>query len=566
MGVLGLGSLKIANYKCFGEEPQGFEELKPINLLIGRNNSGKSSVLDCLRFATEGFPTLPGQLLHKGKEASLIFEMPLPETVLRELYQERTSGGNITGNHWEYGASLVGLPVVVRDKGNKQKELVKKPDTLKAPTGPQAPFEAELAKRIPSPVLGNKIFSHLLAERNVAPEIESDPISIAGNGSGVTNAIHQFLNHAKYPREVIDQQLLRELNVIVGANSAFSKIHARKIESNYWEIFLEEENKGSIALSQTGSGFKTVLLVLAFIHLLPRLKARLIRDYVFAFEELENNLHPAMHRRLLSYIRQQAVDHGATFVLTTHSNVAIDAFSRDKEAQIIHVSHDRSAAKVNRVSTYVEHKGILDDLDVRASDLLQSNGVVWVEGPSDRIYLNRWIELWTEGALREGTHYQIVFYGGRLLAHLDVSPPCEVSQTVQLLRVNRNAAVVIDSDRDSATATLNETKTRILEEIQKIDGFSWVTEGREIEHYIPAAVLQQRLGLASIPAMPMYKGFGDLLEELVDGQRRHFERNKPLFAETVIPMLSLAALKATMDLDARMTELCSLIRRWNGMH
>ena len=33
---------------------------------------------------------------------------------------------------------------------------------------------------------------------------------------------------------------------------------------------------------------------------------------------------------------------------------------------------------------------MLNDLDVRASDLLQSNGIIWVEGPSDRIYIKRW--------------------------------------------------------------------------------------------------------------------------------------------------------------------------------
>jgi hypothetical protein len=36
-----------------------------------------------------------------------------------------------------------------------------------------------------------------------------------------------------------------------------------------------------------------------------------------------------------------------------------------------------------RLVQHVENRGILDDLDVRASDLLQSNGVVWLEGPSE---------------------------------------------------------------------------------------------------------------------------------------------------------------------------------------
>ena len=39
-----------------------------------------------------------------------------------------------------------------------------------------------------------------------------------------------------------------------------------------------------------------------------------------------------------------------------------------------------------QVDTYRDSCHILDDLEARASDLLQANGIVWVEGPSDRIY------------------------------------------------------------------------------------------------------------------------------------------------------------------------------------
>ena len=32
---------------------------------------------------------------------------------------------------------------------------------------------------------------------------------------------------------------------------------------------------------------------------------------------------------------------------------------------------------------------VLSNLGIRASELLQSNGVIWVEGPSDRVYIKR---------------------------------------------------------------------------------------------------------------------------------------------------------------------------------
>lgn len=36
---------------------------------------------------------------------------------------------------------------------------------------------------------------------------------------------------------------------------------------------------------------------------------------------------------------------------------------------------------------------LLNDLDIRVSDLVQTNRIIWVEEPSDRIYVKRWLQL-----------------------------------------------------------------------------------------------------------------------------------------------------------------------------
>jgi len=33
-------SIKVKNFKCFGEQWTGFDKILPINLIIGRNSSG----------------------------------------------------------------------------------------------------------------------------------------------------------------------------------------------------------------------------------------------------------------------------------------------------------------------------------------------------------------------------------------------------------------------------------------------------------------------------------------------------------------------------------------------
>ena len=131
----------------------------------------------------------------------------------------------------------------------------------------------------------------------------------------------------------------------------------------------------------------------------------------------------------------------------------------------------------------------MPDLGYRASDLLQSNCIIWVEGPSDRIYLNHWIGT-VASDLVEGLHYSIMFYGGRLLSHLSALDP-EVDGFISLRRLNRNISIVIDSDRLAHDKPINETKLRVSSEFDSGPGFAWITQGREIENYVDPHTLEE---------------------------------------------------------------------------
>lgn len=61
-------SIKVRHLKCFGDQEQGFEEIKPINLIIGRNNSGKSTLLDLIEFVVTGAKDIPQRLWHAGQQ------------------------------------------------------------------------------------------------------------------------------------------------------------------------------------------------------------------------------------------------------------------------------------------------------------------------------------------------------------------------------------------------------------------------------------------------------------------------------------------------------------------
>jgi len=301
--------------------------------------------------------------------------------------------------------------------------------------------------------------------------------------------------------------------------------------------------------------------------LIPAKEKKPLNNYVFAFEELENNLHPALLRRLFLYIRDIALKQDTYFFITTHSSVVIDLFSNDPEAQLIHTTHDGKAATAKRVKAYVQRKGILDDLDVRASDLLQSNGIVWVEGPSDRLYFNRWIDIWSDGTLREGAHYQCVFYGGRLQAHLTARiSEEERDKLIKILLVNRNAIFLTDSDRQYPRQRLNATKQRIRREINDIGAIFWETKGKEIENYIPHGAIASRFEKKLDKQIEQYQLFSDYLDRMIKkGEGKKFLSNKVVFAENICPHFSRENLIPILDLEVRLNEVCRCIRKWNGI-
>jgi len=559
-------SIKIENYKCFKDQ-SGFDSIQRVNLIIGRNNAGKSALLDIIEVTSNGSYEFDKATWRDGQKPQLIFKAKISEDIATRTFPSNTSGGQIGGNHGEYGNHYIGRPIIwtKNSKGPNTSQLINCDDSGINPTLQNSGYYSQrLPNNMPIPLEG-KTFRRVLAERDIVPESDNgNSIEVKPNGSGITNAIQCFINRSNLPGGLVEDSILKALNEIFAHDATFTDIVCQLHDSNYWEIYLEEEYKGRIALSKSGSGLKTVITVLACMFLVPRLENKPLSNYIFGFEELENNIHPALLRRLNDYIYRLSIEHNFIYFLTTHSNVLIDQFSKQNDAQILHITQANAKAKCTTAKTYIENNGILDDLDVRASDLLQANGVIWVEGPSDRVYLNRWIHIWSEGLLKEGTHYQIIFYGGRLLSHLSAESPEVVDDGVSILNANRNAIILIDSDKKSQQTRINATKQRIKQEFEDMDAICWITKGKEIENYVSSEVVDRFWEIGNSALVEQYGSFFDHIDTLKQGEGTKMSAKKPLLAEQLARHMTIGNMRSILDLDERMNEVCSCIRGWNN--
>ena len=208
--------------------------------------------------------------------------------------------------------------------------------------------------------------------------------------------------------------------------------------------------------------------------------ATLLEEQLVCIEEPEIHLPSLFQRKLLSYLHAETTNQ---YLIATHSAHMLDA----DLGSIFHVTLGADGSAIHRTTSPKELAAICADLGYRPSDLVQANAIIWVEGPSNQIYLKHWLNTHAP-ELVEGTNYSIMFYGGRLLNHLTPDDP-DVEEFISLRRLNRHIAVLINSDKRSPRSGINSTSD---DGFDTGPGFAWVTKGYTIENYVPAAVLGGR--------------------------------------------------------------------------
>ncbi len=223
-------------------------------------------------------------------------------------------------------------------------------------------------------------------------------------------------------------------------------------------VFFEVVDSNGVSWLEGSDGISLFLYLIVHIRILEP-------GSIVLIEEPDVSMHPGLQKQFLDYLKYLASADGGSyqFLITTHSPYLMDFAAIDSEVALYRAFKNESkCTQIELLEPKTEKWELLKELGHIPSDVMQPNGIIWVEGPSDAIYIETWLQRIAPNLTRP-RDYEILWYGGANISHIgvDIWDSSETPKKIMdLLNLSRNFFFIVDSDSHLLVSSNNRTRKR----------------------------------------------------------------------------------------------------------
>lgn len=438
------GALPACDIKALGK----------INIVCGRNNSGKSTVLRSILD-----PTLRqlGRFLSPADVAEICQRLMLNTVFLQDgnytwlgdIYCNLIQQVADTRDVWFAGHDDFVNEVGERYGAHRQLHAYAfNSSKLKV-------FVNQII--VPRPVNAILIPPRRSMEESAGIAFGANPES---NGNGLLN--HLFYCKSQFegtPERILADEILQAFEEVSGGFS----YRIVPGSNNSLNLHFVSPNSTLASANECGQGLQD-LMILLFFALSSKWDLLLV-------EEPESHLHPEMQRKLLAFFADRP---NKQYVIATHSNVFLDSAYVDRVFQTKYVNDISIEDQTTRAA-------LLSDLGYQVTDNLVSDAVILVEGPTDVPAIETFL-------MKMGAYpkYQIKFWplGGDIMDKVDLGVFAEAYKLFALV------------DQDPKSGVIRK---RFVDKCEELKVPVCRLERYALENYFPLNAIREVFG-AQVPA------------------------------------------------------------------
>ncbi|WP_256392873.1 ATP-dependent nuclease [Natronoarchaeum rubrum] len=482
-------------------EEDGFESIEELSVLIGKNDAGKSSFLEAVRIFLEEKGKPEPNHFHMRDAEEIVFSGRF-EGVPDELSEQVTDAVDTSDGTLrivrKYSKNGERAPSRTTLLGEDEQEtlgsgtIVEDGEDLN-----KVPSRERIWSYLPEPI-------YIPAERNISEQTKFK------SDTWIDRLLSPLLNDSESlsaKRESLEEELQDEMGDLsdliegrlVSRMDSISEVEVDPGAIDLGKAFTpsitvkDHSTETSVPVGERGSGVGSMFV----LSLVEAYRERHVDEgYFLLFEEPGVWLHPEAKREMLGSLKQIAQS-GGQIMLSTHSPIFID---RRGHGELHLVQREDGKTSVRMVDE--DYLSAVEELGARNSDILQSDFVIYTEGPSDASILRTIAREYVEDWERKNITIQ----------HLGGTGNIQSCHPEDLEGINHNFCFLLDSDRRHEDAAPSDAVQQIRDDCRGLRAFVHILEKREIENYFSSTGINQTLGLEVGP--DFVGGYDDIPEKL----------------------------------------------------